>query len=131
MSNGPHRGHKICLGCGYILDLLPGNRCPECGRFFDPDDVQSFGPRETTGGACANGVLFLVAAVLASPLLWVSMYSYPFWSLAAILTDGFVVSAGLILLAKHRCRYRPLMVCAIVVAGLSLVEPLLIPRLYD
>ena len=34
--------HKRCLGCGYILDGLPENRCPECGREFDPDDHATF-----------------------------------------------------------------------------------------
>jgi hypothetical protein len=31
----PSEQHKRCLGCGYILDGLPENRCPECGRTFD------------------------------------------------------------------------------------------------
>ena len=123
MSSERQSDHKSCLGCGYVLDYLPENRCPECGRFFDPDDVLSFGPRET------NGVLFLLAAVLSSPLLWVSVYSYPHWSLAAILTDGFVVSVGFIQLAKHRCSHRPIMVWAVVLAGLSLAPALTIPRL--
>lgn len=131
MSNERQGVHKLCLGCGYNLDHLPENRCPECGRLFDPDDVRSFGPRETIGGSCANGRSFLGAAVLASPLLWASVYSYPYWSLAAILTDGFVVSAGLILLAKHRCRHRRLMAWAVALAGLSLAQALSIPRLYE
>ncbi len=25
-----------CKGCWYVLDGLPENRCPECGRPFDP-----------------------------------------------------------------------------------------------
>jgi hypothetical protein len=31
-----------CLSCGYMLVRLPGNRCPECGREFDPTDVRTF-----------------------------------------------------------------------------------------
>jgi hypothetical protein len=27
--------HKHCLTCGYILDNLDENRCPECGRKFN------------------------------------------------------------------------------------------------
>jgi hypothetical protein len=34
--------YKRCLGCGYILDGLPENRCPECGREFDPNDGQTY-----------------------------------------------------------------------------------------
>jgi len=27
---------QVCIGCGYDLRRLPGNRCPECGRPFEP-----------------------------------------------------------------------------------------------
>ena len=39
----------FCRQCGYILDGLPSNRCPECGRDFDPGDPRSFlaRPRRT------------------------------------------------------------------------------------
>lgn len=131
MSNERQRGHKSCLGCGYILDYLPENRCPECGLCFDPDDVYSFGPRKIMGSKFSDGTLFLFAAVLTIVVLPFSGYSYPWVSLAAILTDGFVVSAGLILLAKHQCRHRPIMVLAVVLAGLSVFQTLSIPRLYE
>jgi hypothetical protein len=32
----------FCRGCGYALIGLPGNRCPECGREFDPVDPHTF-----------------------------------------------------------------------------------------
>jgi hypothetical protein len=32
------RDGALCLGCNYPLRGLLGNRCPECGRPFDPDD---------------------------------------------------------------------------------------------
>ncbi len=35
---------RYCLGCRYPLDLLPENRCPECGRAFDPCDPATFAP---------------------------------------------------------------------------------------
>lgn len=31
-----------CLGCGYILENLPENRCPECGKTFSPDNPFTF-----------------------------------------------------------------------------------------
>jgi len=31
-----------CLRCGYLLRELPENRCPECGRSFDPSDFNTF-----------------------------------------------------------------------------------------
>ena len=33
---------KRCLHCSYILDGLPENRCPECGRPFDPHDPRTY-----------------------------------------------------------------------------------------
>jgi MFS family permease len=50
--------HKRCLGCGYILDGLPENRCPECGREFDPNDADSYLQRQY------SGTPYLIAAVL-------------------------------------------------------------------
>jgi hypothetical protein len=31
-----------CLGCGYSLRGLEQQRCPECGRSFDPDNWRTF-----------------------------------------------------------------------------------------
>src|ERR1035441_10641934 len=31
----------FCIGCGYMLRQLPSNRCPECGRAFDPADPRT------------------------------------------------------------------------------------------
>lgn len=33
---------KYCTACHYRLDHLPENRCPECGRAFDPEDPTTF-----------------------------------------------------------------------------------------
>jgi rubrerythrin len=30
-----------CRDCGYALFGLPENRCPECGRAFDPADPRT------------------------------------------------------------------------------------------
>jgi hypothetical protein len=32
----------FCRGCDYDLAGLDHNRCPECGRAFDPDDAKTF-----------------------------------------------------------------------------------------
>lgn len=34
-----------CLTCRYPLTDLKENRCPECGRAFDPNNPSTFGPR--------------------------------------------------------------------------------------
>jgi hypothetical protein len=57
-----------CLGCGYILEHLPENRCPECRRAFDPND-----PRTFTAGApslfpAPSGTTLLVWACIGSLL---------------------------------------------------------------
>ncbi len=31
-----------CLSCKYDLRNLTENRCPECGRVFDPNDPRTF-----------------------------------------------------------------------------------------
>lgn len=36
------RPARYCLGCSYVLDGLPENRCPECGRPFEPNDPTTF-----------------------------------------------------------------------------------------
>src|SRR4051812_2639167 len=33
--------NALCLACNYPLRDLPSNRCPECGRDFDPADAWS------------------------------------------------------------------------------------------
>lgn len=62
-----------CISCKYDLSGLDGDRCPECGRQFDPRDPRTF--RETRysgpklrwalalfGGALALGVVFACRA---------------------------------------------------------------------
>jgi hypothetical protein len=46
MANDPASATRepfmSCLDCGYTLDFLPCNRCPECGRTFDPQIPTTF-----------------------------------------------------------------------------------------
>jgi hypothetical protein len=51
-----------CLDCDYPLRDLSENRCPECGRRFDPSDDQT---TSTTGGPFPRW-----ARLLASPIGW-------------------------------------------------------------
>jgi hypothetical protein len=65
--------HKRCLDCGYILDGLPENRCPECGKPFDPNDARTFDdgtqlPSAPLVGAVL-GVVGLACGILGSVLL--------------------------------------------------------------
>ncbi len=45
-----------CLGCDYPLLSLPENRCPECGRSFDPADPRTM----RTSGSPGKVVQFLL-----------------------------------------------------------------------
>jgi hypothetical protein len=38
MVNDAPQSGRYCLGCGYALSGLSHDRCPECGRSFDPQD---------------------------------------------------------------------------------------------
>ncbi len=76
----PDRGsnsaaHKKCLGCAYILDHLPENRCPECGRAFDPNDPLTFTSGDPSLALARSGTSLLTWAcigslLLLSPLIW-------------------------------------------------------------
>jgi len=33
-----------CWSCGYNLASIESQRCPECGRAFDPGDQESYAP---------------------------------------------------------------------------------------
>lgn len=59
-----------CTQCGYLLRGLPENRCPECGRPFDPQDPWSYelpGRRKPRRGSPAGRAL--VAACLSVGLI--------------------------------------------------------------
>lgn len=67
--------HKKCLGCAYILDHLPENRCPECGRAFDPEDPLTFTSDDPSLALARSGMSLLTWAcigslLLLSPLIW-------------------------------------------------------------
>ena|GEM_PF-1851857 len=49
VSPVPEETTAYCLECGYVLRGLPDQRCPECGRDFDPaqPDTYTTTPRPT------------------------------------------------------------------------------------
>lgn len=36
---------RACLGCRFPLEVTAADRCPECGRAFDPSDCATYGVR--------------------------------------------------------------------------------------
>lgn len=65
-----------CLGCGYSLIHLQENRCPECGRAFDPANPRTmdfhharwnrFLRRPTTWRTPLPALLLIIAACLTT-----------------------------------------------------------------
>lgn len=78
----PSLGTPRCIGCGYVLEGLAAGPCPECGRLFDPADLDSvsFGHR----------VPFNTRSLLEPPgwlLISASVFAF-FWVLAAFSTPA-------------------------------------------
>jgi hypothetical protein len=100
--------HKRCLGCGYILDSLPENRCPECGRRFDPRDPRTYYPLGLPGEAFAQAAV--VGACLAVPaagfiLLETVAKGLPPWLLAVASLSGLAgVSIAIVMLGASGWR---------------------------
>ncbi len=62
--------HKYCLKCSYILDRLPENRCPECGRKFSPNDPRTFRSRPVTRNRAGVIVLMYLIPLVLSLGFW-------------------------------------------------------------
>ena len=58
---------KTCVRCGYILDHLPADRCPECGQEYDLYDLSTYHggpfPREERFPR-STWIAFLAAALM-------------------------------------------------------------------
>ncbi len=95
--------HKRCLNCGYILDGLPENRCPECGRPFDPEDPDSFtwGTRHRSGWAYLGlAIACWVAAELPRVLLDSGSVRGSWFVIALLATMAGAVALGILVLVK-------------------------------
>jgi hypothetical protein len=62
-----------CLGCGYDLHGLPENRCPECGRPFNPDNSATFLCSQVDGRKyltlALSGLFGMTAPIMVARLL--------------------------------------------------------------
>ncbi len=75
---------RFCRTCGYALAGLSENRCPECGRRFDPHDPRTFlrHPRGWSARRWARrlgwtaGILAIAAALYAAGLWCYLRYCY-------------------------------------------------------
>ncbi|HWB20167.1 MAG TPA: hypothetical protein VG711_07705 [Phycisphaerales bacterium] len=60
------------MNCKYNLENLTTNRCPECGREFDPNDLTTFDPqhihrlRPLQRFLAAGGILYLMLFIFLS-----------------------------------------------------------------
>lgn len=121
---------KTCLGCGYRLDHLTTNACPECGRAFDPVDPRTFGPRHpevdprwmalfavpaVTYFGCTFGLTPLVRGWL--PSYTISTTTTPWYfivqdvGIGLALVPMLVIGFGVAYAIRHRNRWMAFMLC--------------------
>lgn len=60
---------RYCQNCGYVLDGLPENRCPECGRAFDPASDRTFRVARPLPRWIGRLVKWFLAAVIVLALI--------------------------------------------------------------
>jgi Leucine-rich repeat (LRR) protein len=84
-----------CQKCGYVLDGLSENRCPECGREFDPAKRRTFRRRPMRTkwfflGRLALGIAGLtpILATAILVLLWRPIFDQRAWREIDAWTDG-------------------------------------------
>ena len=122
--------HKYCLGCGYILDGLPTNRCPECGRAFDERDPSTFRTENQTSSGTCIGVVCLALSLAGLFLFYLYLDRVVILSLLAFGIEGVVLAIGAVQMLRHGTPRHPVMVVAMLVALYAIVNALTIPRLY-
>lgn len=70
---------KFCLDCSYILDGLSVNRCPECGKAFDPADPVSYSSRsrwdQHKHAILRALLLFCVLFLFELPCYWIAWHA--------------------------------------------------------
>ena len=110
--------HKRCLGCGYLLEGLPENRCPECGLEFDPDNPDSFMSRQYSGLPYLIAILLSIVAMVIPLIISGLMHRNPAnestgWTAVFLVTTGgglvtaaYVLDGAIRLLCRPRTRVR-------------------------
>ncbi|MEW6197355.1 MAG: hypothetical protein AB1601_01640 [Planctomycetota bacterium] len=124
---------KRCLGCGYILQGLPENRCPECGRTFDPRDQRTYyttrvsGRRYlavTTAGLVGLLLSWWLATVCFDPTAPISILCA---TLVVVVSLGVFVCLAMdawraILVPRHLVQHRLALKAALMIAVLVVGE---------
>ena len=100
--------HRRCLGCGYVLDGLPENRCPECGRGFDPADPDTFATSIASGLPLLASSLGALVVVVLGPLTFL-LWPFGGWPplqtmLIGIVPFGWLLSASSLSGCVHALR---------------------------
>lgn len=65
-------GMLRCPHCGYDLRSLPEQRCPECGKAFDPSQLAM---RMRRRSLLVSGII--MAVVMHAPYAWLLFMDYP------------------------------------------------------
>lgn len=111
-------GERHCLSCAYILNGLAENRCPECGRAFDPADATTFVlGRERKSGLryLTRAVIYLLCA-LSLPVLRSDLAILPF-GFGLVMLVGVTFDCVVLLRRPPACaRRRWAVVLALVIA---------------
>lgn len=86
------RRRRTCAECGYRLQDLGGDRCPECGLRFDPDDKRPFLAQQTL--VMFSGQARMVSAVMiVFVLFWVSILARGGdWLLYGVMASGLLLA---------------------------------------
>lgn len=80
----------FCNSCDYDLKALPGGRCPECGKWFDPTDGVTFAtlPRHRRGRWLPGKTLLLCSVLPGFSLIVLFVLLR--------LSDGWLIGSGVL-----------------------------------
>jgi hypothetical protein len=120
-SNGLPVWKMRCSGCSYDLRGLPENRCPECGRPFDPDDPNTYVTKLRSGRRyLATALAGVVAMAIPQIVAYLSDLGYVRLSqlpdavevglalfLVFLLLGGFVIEVHVLGVSFRLLRNKP------------------------
>jgi hypothetical protein len=84
----------LCIDCNYPLHSLPANRCPECGRAFDPNDARTMNMGRPMGAL----VRWVIVPIGWPLIIFMSPLTLGLLWLATSPSSYFVPEIGLIIL---------------------------------